>query len=178
MERWAVLHCDADEAEPGREGERLNVAPDDDRGVWFDHIRCEDGGVLDLIGMVRGICRTDALVWPCRLSRRAIATRQSGSPPALARRTRSPAHGAMVAVSALAEQALATRTGSGVEAWTGVEPVHKGFEDLCAVQTFPLHARRRSGFRSGGCEAAATRRWCSVLHYQRIRPCFPVVMTG
>ena len=30
----------------------------------------------------------------------------------------------------------------------GVEPVHKGFADLCAAPTFQLHGRYRSGFRS------------------------------
>jgi hypothetical protein len=46
-----------------RGGDGLNVALDDERGIWHDFTSDEGGGVLDLVARVRGGSRQDALKW-------------------------------------------------------------------------------------------------------------------
>jgi len=46
-----------------RNGDGWNIALDDSKGTWFDHARSEGGGIVDLIILVRGGSRQDALRW-------------------------------------------------------------------------------------------------------------------
>jgi hypothetical protein len=46
-----------------RNGDGLNVALDDSRGVWHDFVTDDGGGVLDLVAQFRGGSRQDALKW-------------------------------------------------------------------------------------------------------------------
>src|SRR5205807_1761550 len=46
-----------------RDGDGLNVALDDSRGAWYDHVANEGGGILDLIIRVNGGTRRGALRW-------------------------------------------------------------------------------------------------------------------
>jgi hypothetical protein len=46
-----------------RGGDGLNVALDDSRGAWHDFVTRQGGGVLDLVVLVRGGSRRDALHW-------------------------------------------------------------------------------------------------------------------
>ncbi|MFN0164984.1 MAG: hypothetical protein ACKV22_01020 [Bryobacteraceae bacterium] len=46
-----------------REGTHYSVSLDDPRGVWYDHVTGDGGGVLDLIVRVQGGTRAEALRW-------------------------------------------------------------------------------------------------------------------
>ena len=46
-----------------RGGEGFNVALDDSRGTWYDHVTGDHGGVLALIQRVRCCTRSEALRW-------------------------------------------------------------------------------------------------------------------
>lgn len=46
-----------------RAGDGYNVALNDSKGTWFDHVAGRGGGILDLIVTVRGGTRQDALKW-------------------------------------------------------------------------------------------------------------------
>ena len=46
-----------------RDGDGYHVSLSNPKGTWFDHARGEGGGILDLIVMVRGSSRADALAW-------------------------------------------------------------------------------------------------------------------
>ena len=46
-----------------RQGDGCNVSLDDRKNTWFDHARGQGGGMLDLIGAVRGCSRAEALAW-------------------------------------------------------------------------------------------------------------------
>jgi hypothetical protein len=46
-----------------RNGQGYNVDFDDDRGVWHDFVTGEGGGILDLVGKLRGCSRKEALHW-------------------------------------------------------------------------------------------------------------------
>lgn len=46
-----------------RDGSGLNVSMDDARGVWHDFVTGDGGGVLDLVVLIRGGSRHDALRW-------------------------------------------------------------------------------------------------------------------
>lgn len=51
-----------------RGGDGWNVALNDAKGTWFDHVANEGGGVLELIARVRGGSRVDALRWLAELA--------------------------------------------------------------------------------------------------------------
>src|ERR1035441_9268954 len=51
-----------------RGGENLSVAIDDSKLTWFDHAAAEGGGVLDLVGRVRGGDRKESLRWLSELA--------------------------------------------------------------------------------------------------------------
>ncbi|HKD07679.1 MAG TPA: hypothetical protein VKB79_17395 [Bryobacteraceae bacterium] len=57
-----------------RDGNGLNVAIDDEKGVWMDHADGVGGGILDLISRVRGGSRSDALRWLADASGVTLAT--------------------------------------------------------------------------------------------------------
>lgn len=46
-----------------RKGKDFNVALNDAKGVWFDHVAAEGGGVLDLVMRMRDCSRLEALQW-------------------------------------------------------------------------------------------------------------------
>jgi hypothetical protein len=46
-----------------RRGDGLNISLRDDRNVWYDHRDGHGGGVLDLVVLIRGGSRADALRW-------------------------------------------------------------------------------------------------------------------
>jgi hypothetical protein len=46
-----------------RDGDGFNISLDDARGVWFDHRDAIGGGVIDLVVLVRGGSREEALHW-------------------------------------------------------------------------------------------------------------------
>jgi hypothetical protein len=46
-----------------RNGDGFNVSIDEAKKTWYDHARCEGGGIIDLVVLVRGGSRQDALRW-------------------------------------------------------------------------------------------------------------------
>jgi hypothetical protein len=46
-----------------RDGDGLSVSLDDSRGVWHDFVTGEGGGVLDLVQLIRGGTKHEALRW-------------------------------------------------------------------------------------------------------------------
>jgi hypothetical protein len=59
-----------------RGGDGLSISLDDDRGVWFDFVTGEGGGVLDLVQLVRGGTRQEALRWVADLAGLPLADNQ------------------------------------------------------------------------------------------------------
>jgi hypothetical protein len=50
-----------------RGGDGLSVSGDDSRGVWYDHVTQDHGGVIDLVVRAHGGTRQDALKWCANL---------------------------------------------------------------------------------------------------------------
>src|SRR5262249_44070128 len=46
-----------------RGGDGFNISLSDTKGVWYDHVTGDGGGVLDLVQNVRGGTRREALRW-------------------------------------------------------------------------------------------------------------------
>ena len=51
-----------------RGGDGLSVNLNDAKGAFYDHVAGAGGGILDLICLVRGCTRSDALRWLCNLT--------------------------------------------------------------------------------------------------------------
>jgi len=63
---------------PWRDGENASVAIDDAKGVWFDHVANEGGGIVDLVVRIKGGSPRDAMQWLSEHTGHALTT----TPPA------------------------------------------------------------------------------------------------
>jgi hypothetical protein len=85
-----------------RDGDGYNVALDDGRGCWYDHVTGEHGGVLSLVQVVRGGTKQESLRWTADLAGIELTDR----PLTLMERERY-----------RLQKAIADREGADVVAW-------------------------------------------------------------